>query len=521
MAKTLGFTLVALMLASPFRLAYGDVDPVALQNKAIAEVRACQATYRRTGACDQAQLNDAKANLLESNKAFHARGNYGGEALGDVFLAKIAGLISPGQSATEQFALYKSAAGLAQQGGNADYQSRALTGLAYVEGQEQNNISAGLRDATAAVDFATRANNSVDLFDALTTRAIVEARGSDIDGASNDYNRAVAIVNRVNDVNLVMSGYLDMEIIWQDQGTECQKDSQNPSVCEQEYGYAKTDLEKAAQIAHAQGYAFVVAQLIEPRQKELALLESELSKGQELRGQLATASATHITNASQVVMLRQFSPYQNPDTAKTMSQLLSQFGPLNASDERAPYVQGMLLEAEGKNDQALSSYMKAVSLLEQDRRSLQDPQSRTAFLSDRTEFYYAAILELLDHQRYSEAFALMERARARALADLLANRPPRVAKPEEQQLLAESLSINAQLAKDQQSLYNLTPGPDTNDEIQRLQAAIQDLERQSATVQSKIATQAPELNRLMAANPVSLQQAQGRPEPAATISSAI
>ena len=54
---------------------------------------------------------------------------------------------------------------------------------------------------------------------------------------------------------------------------------------------------------------------------------------------------------------------------------------------------------QGENDKALAAYLRAVELLEADRRNLTDEQSRGTFLENKIEMYYRPVLQLLERRR--------------------------------------------------------------------------------------------------------------------------
>ena len=105
---------------------------------------------------------------------------------------------------------------------------------------------------------------------------------------------------------------------------------------------------------------------------------------------------------------------------------------------RTHFVDGTMSEMRGDNDAALTSFLKAVDLLDRDRRALHDERSRGTFAEDRINFYYAAVQQLLQRGRHAEAFEMLERSRSRALADLLASRRPGFGHAEEQKLYADA-----------------------------------------------------------------------------------
>ena len=95
-------------------------------------------------------------------------------------------------------------------------------------------------------------------------------------------------------------------------------------------------------------------------------------------------------------------------------------------------MRGQIYEISGRQDEALASFLAAIKLLERDRGTLRDENDRGSFMEGRIDSYYYAILQLLERRHYAEAFDLLERSRARALADLLASRPAGPTKPEDQ-----------------------------------------------------------------------------------------
>jgi hypothetical protein len=122
---------------------------------------------------------------------------------------------------------------------------------------------------------------------------------------------------------------------------------------------------------------------------------------------------------------------------------------MNYADATSLYVQGMSAEMKGDNDAAIVSFMKAVDLVERDRRNLRDEQSRGTFLEDKVQVYYAPALLLLDLHRQAEAFDLTERSRSRAMADMLAAGPLALRTPQERELFSQLMKLKADIALQQ------------------------------------------------------------------------
>lgn len=64
---------------------------------------------------------------------------------------------------------------------------------------------------------------------------------------------------------------------------------------------------------------------------------------------------------------------------------------------------------------------KAIEVIEKQRSSIHSEAGRIGFVGDKQDVYSLLVDILLDGSRYPEAFAYVERAKARALVDLLAS----------------------------------------------------------------------------------------------------
>ena len=191
--------------------------------------------------------------------------------------------------------------------------------------------------------------------------------------------------------------------------------------------------------------------------------------------------------------------------------LIQQAGGFAGGDARSFYIQGLLHEMQGTNDAALPAYLKAVELLEVDRRRLRDDKSRGTFLEDRIEVYYTPIRHLLERRRFAEAFELLERTRARGMADLLANKSLALSRPRDRELYAESLHKRVEIARLQQELFTDRGRADRDryaDRIANREREILQLEAGHRQLLSRVASEAPKLQALVVSKPVPLQQLQ-------------
>jgi CHAT domain-containing protein len=183
-------------------------------------------------------------------------------------------------------------------------------------------------------------------------------------------------------------------------------------------------------------------------------------------------------------------------------------GLLNGGDARASYVRATMQQMRGKDDSALSTFLHAVDLLERDRRSLHDEQSRGTFLEDKIDFYYAPVLELLERGRLAEAFRLMEQSRSHAMADLLASRTLTLGTARERELFAASVKLRAEIASAQQSLFNEAAAGGKEKQsakIAALETQIGGREAAYQQLQAQMGREAPKLAALMVSEPATLE----------------
>lgn len=106
---------------------------------------------------------------------------------------------------------------------------------------------------------------------------------------------------------------------------------------------------------------------------------------------------------------------------------------------------GRIALMEGQRDEAIGYFKRAIEVIEQQRATIRTEASKIGFVGDKQDVYSELIVALFADGRHAEAFEYVERAKARALVDLLAERQ-RFVHPERdpteiQGLLAELSAI--------------------------------------------------------------------------------
>jgi len=83
---------------------------------------------------------------------------------------------------------------------------------------------------------------------------------------------------------------------------------------------------------------------------------------------------------------------------------------------------GLIALNEGDHEQALTHFKKSIELIESQRATLNTEASKIGFVGDKFAVYRDAVDLLVGMKRYDEAFAFVERGKARALVDMLSNK---------------------------------------------------------------------------------------------------
>jgi len=83
---------------------------------------------------------------------------------------------------------------------------------------------------------------------------------------------------------------------------------------------------------------------------------------------------------------------------------------------------GRIAEADGQLDPALGFYVKAIDVVEQQRKTIGSDASKIGFVGDKQALYQSVVDVLIRLGQPSRAFEFVERGKSRALVDLLADR---------------------------------------------------------------------------------------------------
>ena len=293
-----------------------------------------------------------------------------------------------------------------------------------------------MTDATEAVRLAETTADKDILAQALDVLGTAQLAQGDVAAAAATLNREVTVAAEAKKPMAAWFAYSNRSDVYKKTAETCNYE-QSYDQCFQAFDRAKADLEKALAIAQRLGYYAIAAQT-EQFIRNVETLRANVAATKASHAAFEKADIFHPKKPADVLVEDTFVP--PPDRSADLVGILAlelsqqpdpQLRPfLSAVDARSEFLQGNLNEFRQNHDAALTHYLKAIDLLDADRRALRDERSRGTIGADRIEFYYAAVQQLLDHRRYADAFEVFERSRSRALADLLASRSLSFGRPE-------------------------------------------------------------------------------------------
>jgi len=481
-------------------------DPVALQSDAGAKIDAFIDNFRRSGdrVSRIGDLEDAERQLRASVDGFVSRSDLANAALSLIKLGQIQRMEGKWDAALPY---YQQAEAAAQKANNPAYEAKALTDRARAE-EELRDYGAAQGHVERAVILTTPLEDKSELFDALDVLAQVQMDQGNFNAAADSLNRAFVLPG-IKDEKLFY-GYMDRSDIYRKIADTNLK--RNLDVALQALDKARENLTKALAIAEHLGWSGLV-KAIRDSLNQADVLKKLIDSQKPSRERLE--KVFHPEKPSDVLVTERFvSPDMNipPEVAQLYEQYkrfesnAGGFG--NSVAATSLYTDGLMQQSKGDHAGALASFRKAVEVLEQDRRKLQDEKARGTFLADKMDIYYAAILELLQQHLYTEAFELMERSRSRAMADMMATHELHLSGAGEQQLYAESARLGAAIAAKQAELFRLINTGAKPEVLAPVDREIASLEEAHRKLLARISVEAPHLLELTTSSVVPLQALQ-------------
>jgi CHAT domain-containing protein len=482
-------------------------DPLALQRQGGERVDGYLDHLRKTGdrTSRRPDLARAEQELLDSYRGFLGRGDLAGAALSALRLGDARRQQDQWEVAMEA---YRETEKLARRADHPALLARALLGQMKVEFMGRKNLGAALALAKSAERVGASIAERKYLFEALDFQGSIQVAQGDLIGGSDTLNRALTLAENLDDRALLAYAYLDRGEVYQKLAEKC--DYQRTfAPCYEALGLAKQDYERVLVIAQGLGWVG----LVHPTREILKNLEArrKLLETYE-RGHKVLIQAGIFTPRKAGDVLVQDRFLEGGQGAPAGLLALAQATGAGAGwDARSTYTQGLLHDMQGENDKALAAYLRAVDLLEADRRNLTDEQSRGTFLENKIEMYYWPVLQLLERRRYGEAFELLERSRSRVLADLMASRQIELSSRRERAAFGEAVTLRTRIAALQKELFELKSLADRDryaDKIAGIETDIRRLEDEHRALAGRLASETPRVQTLVVSQPASLAQVQ-------------
>jgi CHAT domain-containing protein/tetratricopeptide (TPR) repeat protein len=105
--------------------------------------------------------------------------------------------------------------------------------------------------------------------------------------------------------------------------------------------------------------------------------------------------------------------------AALRNQRIADFGEIHW---QVLFERGRIAEREGDDDGAIELYRRAIEVIERQRASIATEAAKIGFAGDKQQAYARLVAKLVARGRAADAFDFVERAKSRALVDLLASR---------------------------------------------------------------------------------------------------
>ena len=506
----------------------GQNAPETSEASGLARIERVRDQVRRSG-FQPSLLNEltiAEAELQISYQAFRTASNEAEAAaslvgMGDAErMARIFLLTTRNGNGNEQLKAleksarshYEEAAVLARKAGSAVSLVKALTGMALIDESQHDYGTANSR-ITEALRTASSCPNQDCLLDVLLYKVEVETYRGELFSAASHINGVVALLKNRSDPKRQYSAYTDRADIYRAMTEGCSYNQQKSvGVCFRLFDLAKADLEKAEEIASQAGFTNY-AQVAAEQAKQLDVLRSLTERYNSMVAKVLETVRFEPKSPREVLVTETIPLGQIPPAEVEAMKTLAQTAGAGSGGSLTTWIEVQMDDMQGHPDAALQGYLRAIHMVEEDRRKLGEDSARASFLDDKVSLYERPIVLLLNQKRYSEAFKLLEQSRARATADLLSTKSMGLSKPVDRQLFANLARKRAEITSIETQFFNENLSPssesiDNPDAIAKAQTHLAALEADYEQMLVSISRQSPGVRDVAVSEPASLEQLQ-------------
>jgi CHAT domain-containing protein len=410
---------------------------------------------------------------------------------------------------------YKKAAALAQKAGTSSQLVKALTGLALVEETQYHDYGAANSAVTEAMRAASSCKDPRDCRqDALEAKVSLETHRGELFSAASHVNGLLILLkqgSKTNDPYMKYVAYADRAAVYYAMADGCSATYQiSPKICYRLFELSKADWLKAGDIASQAGYSYFAAAAQEEIKREdtLRRLTEMYNNHDNIPADTFAPKTAKDVLVTEVLPAAQLSDDQ-VDYLKSMAQ---NGGP-SLSGPLATYIQASLDEMQGKRDSALDGYLRTIQSIEVERRKVKEDSARSTFLDDKTDLYDHPIMMLLHDKRYSEAFDLIDKTRARVTMDLLRTKSLGLSQPVNRRLFSTIAQKRAEIARLQVEFFSDIFSPPENNEsdseaVGRDQTRLTELEEAYENLLLRVAREAPLTQKIAVSKTASFEELQ-------------
>lgn len=174
---------------------------------------------------------------------------------------------------------------------------------------------------------------------------------------------------------------------------------------------------------------------------------------------------------------------------------------------RAYHLMGRVYEKQGKQDDALAAYEKAIAVIESQRSGLGASDDRASFMELHIEVYNDIIRLLIEMGRDSDALQYLERSKARSFLDMIGGRKLGLKSDDEKQLVDEQIEVEKEINRLTMSIRGGgggTRGVTVEQNSEQLRSA----QNRLSELLLQVKNMNPEFSSLVTVNPPDITQVQ-------------
>jgi CHAT domain-containing protein len=380
--------------------------------------------------------------------------------------------------------------------------ARTLNSLSIVTAQRGNIEDAYLLCARALTILERVLPNSSDLANALNNLGNISWFRADWDAARYYYTRCLKIRQELAPDSLEVATVLN------NIGSVAFRcnDLQTAHDC---YTRASTIFQRRMPMSLPAAMCFVSLAEVAYSRGELQAAEDYVRRALAVEEQIAPQSryvATALNTLGEVDCLRGDWQAAREHFTRALS-IQERLAPDSIDVARTLYKVGTTLSNEKRFNDALPLFQRAVDLIEFNRRRIASAETRSLMMTQHTELYTALMGTRLALNDPSGAFDVLERAHARSLVEMLAERDVGFSADAPKELLQKQLELDKKRDAVYRQLSRLNSDKDTA-LIEKLQSAVKTFTVEQRQLANEIRRASPKYASLQYPQPLDLKETQ-------------